>query len=132
MNPSEIFNSARSRMRPWTATARRWLKKFQGWEWIGLILLGVMIVSLLPTVLALFFYSLTLMVILALAFFWVSEFARLMRTTELDFPGRHDRWIWILVMIILLPLGAAAFWTFRHSHWADQNRFNPVGKPQSS
>ncbi len=131
MDPAEVFDSVGSRIRSWSPTVGRWLKKLRGAEWIGLVLIGVLFVYLLPLLLGLFYWAILLAVVIALALFWVGEFARLMRTSETDFPGRHDRLVWIIVMVVLLPIGALAFWTFRRSHWENQSRFRPYGKPES-
>lgn len=53
---------------------------------------------------------------------WVREFAFLMRQGDDAFPGRNDKLIWALVLIVLPPLGVLAFWSFRRAHW-------PAAKP---
>jgi len=131
MDSADVFSTIGSRIKAMAPVVGGWIRKLRGGEWIALVLVIAATVYLLPLMFSLLYTLVILAVILALALFWVGEFSRLMQTTETDFPGRHDRLIWIIVMVVLLPIGALAFWTFRRSHWANQDRFRPFGKPDS-
>ena len=56
---------------------------------------------------------------LGLLLLWAREFAILMRASDEEFPGRFDKPIWALAVLLLPPIGAAAFWAFRRAHWAE-------------
>jgi hypothetical protein len=96
------------------------------WEWGGLLLGAILLVSLIPLVFAIF--AVALLVALMLA--WVAEFVTLMRLPEAEFPAKHDKLIWTLLMIVVPPLGLLAFWTFRRSHWPDGVPVSPVSTTQ--
>jgi hypothetical protein len=54
-----------------------------------------------------------------------------MRTPDDAFPGRHDRWIWLAVMLVFAPFGPIAFWLFRHNQWPE-GQPPAVGRAQKS
>lgn len=58
-------------------------------------------------------------VVLGLALIWVREFSILMRAAEEEFPGRFDKPIWALAILLVPPVGVVAFWVFRRAHWAE-------------
>jgi len=55
---------------------------------------------------------------------WVREFVFLMRQADDVFPGRNDKLIWALLLIVLPPVGALAFWSFRRAHWPEAKPAN--------
>lgn len=70
-----------------------------------------------------FLLGLGLLAIAILAvFFWVREFIHLMGLADEAFPGRYDKVLWFLLLVLLPPVGALAFSTFRRAYW-------PVVKP---
>ena len=48
-----------------------------------------------------------------LADLWRREFVHLMRAPASAFPGRHDRSIWIALVVLLPPVGAWAYHAYR-------------------
>jgi hypothetical protein len=54
-----------------------------------------------------------LMLVLA----WFRELMTLMSLSDDVFPGRHDKVIWAFLLIVMPPLGAIAFWSFRRAYW---------------
>jgi hypothetical protein len=115
-------------LRSFARVLGRRLESFRWSDWLAWVLIGVAIVVLLPTAMALLLAA----IVVAMAFFWVGEFVRLMRTSASAFPGRHDRLVWIAVMILLLPVGALAFWTYRRTQWDDDTSHTPSAeKPPS-
>lgn len=50
---------------------------------------------------------------------WVHEFTLLMRQGDEMFPGRFDKPIWALLLIVLPPVGLLTFWLFRKAHWPE-------------
>jgi hypothetical protein len=62
---------------------------------------------------------LILLVIAAAVLFvvtWVRDFAYLMTQPDSAFPGRHDKLIWALLLIVLPPVGVLTFWSYRRAH----------------
>ncbi len=55
--------------------------------------------------------------ILAFLVLWVREFLGLMTLTDDAFPGRHDKLIWVALMVLLPPVGLASFSLFRRAYW---------------
>jgi hypothetical protein len=56
----------------------------------------------------------------ALALFvlaWLRQFAFLMQLGDDAFPGRNDKLIWALLLIVLPPIGVLAFRSYREAHW---------------
>jgi hypothetical protein len=53
------------------------------------------------------------------AWAWSRQFRYLMALGEDAFPGRFDKPIWALLMIVLPPLGLPTFWAYRRAHWPE-------------
>lgn len=65
--------------------------------------------------------GLVLLLAVGLAMFawaWVREFVHLMGVADDSFPGRHDKVLWVVLMVLLPPIGVAAFSIFRRVYWA--------------
>ena len=43
------------------------------------------------------------------AVYWVLQFAQLMALDEEDFPGRHDKTLWVIAFVVANVFAAAAF-----------------------
>lgn len=97
-------------------TIHAWALRTPPWK-VGLTLAaaGVGLAILFPLLAGVLMFALVGAVVLG----WVREFVFLMRTPASAFPGRHDRWVWLTVMILLAPLAWLAYWTFRHAEWED-------------
>ena len=52
-------------------------------------------------------------VALLLAAFWVLQFVQLMTLSDYDFPGRHDKALWVAAFLLASVLAAAAFWFWK-------------------
>jgi hypothetical protein len=39
-----------------------------------------------------------------------------------DFPGRNDKLIWVLVLLVFAPLGPWLFRSYRVAHWPQPER----------
>jgi len=48
---------------------------------------------------------------------WLRQFGFLMQLGDDAFPGRFDKLIWALLLIVLPPVGVLAFWSYREAHW---------------
>ena len=49
-----------------------------------------------------------------------------------DFPGRNDKLIWVFLLLLLAPVGAWLFRSYRLAHWPQPERTSepdasPVG-----
>ncbi|WP_435008922.1 hypothetical protein P12x_000174 [Tundrisphaera lichenicola] len=91
------------------------LRQAEGWQ---LALLALALVLLLPVVPVV----LLLVIVAALVLFgraWVREFAYLMRLRDDAFPGQHDKLIWAILLIVLPPVGAWLFGSYREVHWPE-------------
>ena len=75
------------------------------------------------------YFFLLLAVGLAVGFtvLWVREFLFLMALRDEDLPGRFDKPIWAMLLIVLPPLGLFLFRSHRLAHWPE-----PEPKPRMS
>ena len=70
--------------------------------------------------------------IIATAFFlrtWHDEFVALMNRTDDEFPGRFDKLIWALALIVVAPAGVWFFRSFRKARWPE-TRTSTSTKPE--
>jgi hypothetical protein len=99
----------------WTRHATGWLRQAEGWQIALVVLAAIFIVPALPVVL-------TLAVVAALFLFaraWLKEFTYLMRLGDDAFPGHNDKLIWAILLIVMPPVGAWLFQTYREAHWPE-------------
>lgn len=102
----------RSSQRVYAQYSRR-LRRAEGWTFALYLALGVVLLSvLLPGLIALA----TIGVVALLVVLWVREFVTLMSCADADFPGRHDKLVWSVLMLVLAPIGPVAFWWYRRCH----------------
>jgi hypothetical protein len=61
------------------------------------------------------------LIILAIIFglVWVVEFAQLMALRDEDFPGRHDKALWVAAFVFGNVLGAVAFYVWKRDREFD-------------
>jgi len=72
-------------------------------------------------------FSLFLLCMLVLGWFvrtWRNEFIFLMGLRDDDLPGRNDKVIWAVVLLVFVPVSIWFFRSYRLAHW-------PEGKPLS-
>ncbi len=101
-----------------TEAVRLW-RELDGWHLALFIALGLLIlVVILPAALALAILALMLAFVAA----WVHDFVTLMRLEDEVFPGRYDKAIWALLLIVLPPIGMLAFWSYRKLHGFETKR----------
>jgi hypothetical protein len=99
----------------WVRWVSGWLRQAEGWQILALVLLAICVLPLLPVVVAL--AVLAAVVLFAKA--WLREFTYLMRLRDDAFPGHNDKLIWAILLIILPPVGAWLFQTYREAHWPE-------------
>jgi hypothetical protein len=66
--------------------------------------------------------ALTLLALGALIWFartWQKEFVFLMELRDEQFPGRHDKLIWVVLLLALAPIGVWFFRAYRLAHWPE-------------
>jgi hypothetical protein len=66
--------------------------------------------------------ALMLVVLWALFWFaraWQKEFVFLMGLRDEQFPGRHDKLIWAVLLMTLAPIGIWFFRAYRLAHWPE-------------
>jgi hypothetical protein len=64
----------------------------------------------------------TILALCVLAWFfrnWRKEFVYLMGLRDEDFPGRHDKLIWVGMLLALAPIGVWTFRAYRLAHWPE-------------
>jgi hypothetical protein len=67
-------------------------------------------------------FSTTLVALCVLAWFvrnWRKEFVFLMGLRDEEFPGRHDKLIWVGMLLALAPVGVWVFRAYRLAHWPE-------------
>ena len=99
----------------WVRWAGDWLRQAEGWQIALLVVVGIMVLPLMPLVLTL--ALLAAFVLFARA--WLKEFTYLMRLGDDAFPGHNDKLIWAILLIVLPPVGAWLFQTYREAHWPE-------------
>ncbi len=111
---TEAFRSARHTVGCWVDRGRWHLENSDRWAVVGWVLGGLLVAAiLLPVLMTLAIAS----VIVALVLGWLHEFVFLMGLGDEAFPGRHDKVIWTTLFVLLPPVGAVAFWMYRHACW---------------
>ncbi len=66
--------------------------------------------------------SMTMLALCLLAWFvkrWRKEFVFLMGLRDEDFPGHHDKRIWVGMLLFLAPIGVWFFRAYRLAHWPE-------------
>jgi hypothetical protein len=111
------------RSRAWAAENYERLRYAGPWQIAAVVALALLaVVVLLPLAMAAVMVGL----IAAFLVFWISEFVALMRLRDEAFPGRHDKLVWSVLMIVLPPVGAIAFGIYRRREWPAAGREKPA------
>ena len=106
----------------WLRRVGAWANQAETWQVIAVAILALVLLPALPAVLVLALIA--GFVLFARA--WLREFVYLMSLGDNAFPGSHDKVIWAVLMIVLPPVGAYLFRSYRLSHWPE-----PTTKPTS-
>ena len=85
---------------------------------VGLTAFSLM---LLVAALPLFLGLAILAAIVLFARAWLREFSFLMGTDDSAFPGRNDKLIWALLLIVLPPVGVYLFRAHRRAYWPESD-----------
>jgi hypothetical protein len=83
---------------------------------VGLAAMALMLfIAALPIFIALAVVA----VIVLFARAWLREFSFLMGVDDSAFPGRNDKLIWALLLIVLPPVGVYLFRAHRRAYWPE-------------
>jgi hypothetical protein len=91
----------------------------------AILLVGALLVAVAGASVALAIGLFVLALIVIFVACWLHEFRTLMLLGDDAFPGRHDKLIWALLLIVLPPVGVWLFRSYREARW-------PATKPASS
>jgi hypothetical protein len=97
-----------------------WLREVKLWQIAAAIGLSALVLAAItshegaPFVFLLFLAALVLLVRA-----WRHEFLFLMSLRDHEFPGRNDKLAWIVLMIVLPPIGLWTFRAYREAHWPE-------------
>ena len=58
---------------------------------------------------------LLLLIAFGLMAFWIQQFNDLMSCPDENFPGKHDKILWVAILRALSLFGALTFWFFKRS-----------------
>ena len=98
-----------ARLKGWAADAEPWQLA------LGAALLLLLAVPALPALVlvglgvGLYLFSIA----------WAREFRHLIRLDDSSFPGRNDKLIWAILLIVLPPAGVLMFRPFRQARWPE-------------
>jgi hypothetical protein len=56
---------------------------------------------------------------------WRNEFVFLMGLRDDDFPGRNDKLVWVVLLLILAPISVWFFRSYRLAHWPEPEVIGP-------
>ncbi len=97
---------------------RRRISQFKLWQLsVGVILCGLLF-SMTSVRSPIVPFTLAILIVLALYLrTWRDEFIFLMGLRDEDFPGRNDKLIWVLMLVVLAPVGSWLFHSYRLAHF---------------
>lgn len=106
---TDLIRDKVERFRAWAVQAETWQVALVG-------VLGVLLLAgMLPVVVTL--AVLALLYLFAVA--WLREFEFLIQLRDDAFPGRNDKLIWALLLIVLPPVGVWLFHSYRGVRWPE-------------
>jgi hypothetical protein len=110
------------RIESWSLKVDHWLNRHpevpRVLAFAGLVLLGLILISAaLPLFVAVAFVLAVLFLVRA----WLREFAFLMSVDDSAFPGRNDKLIWAVLLIVLPPVGVYLFRAHRRAYWPESD-----------
>jgi len=102
---------------------RRRLAQFKLWQLIVAMILCGLLFSMTSVTSPIVPFMLAIVIVLGLYLrTWRDEFIFLMGLRDDDFPGRNDKLIWVLVLVVFAPVGPWLFGSYRLAHWAQSER----------
>jgi hypothetical protein len=102
---------------------RRRLAQFKLWQLIVAVILCGLLFSMTSVTSPIVPFMLAIVIVLGLYLrTWRDEFIFLMGLGDDDFPGRNDKLIWVLVLIVFAPVGPWLCRSYRLAHWPQPER----------
>jgi hypothetical protein len=102
--------------------AERWASHNRGLiRAAGVLLLAYFAFWLLSVATGLFIVLALVAAALLFARAWLREFAFLMHVGDDAFPGRNDKLIWAVLLIVLPPVGLYLFRAHRRAYWPESD-----------
>ena len=83
----------------------QWINSLDGWRVVLLVGLAVVILPMAPVIAAVALFVGCVLLIRS----WAREFLFLMRLSDDVFPARHDKLVWVGLMVGLPPVGYLLF-----------------------
>lgn len=106
----------------WARRADAWLNRHpeipRAALFVGFAVMGAM---LFLAALPLFVVAAVVLAVVLFARAWLREFAFLMGVDDSAFPGRNDKLIWALLLIVLPPVGVYLFRAHRRAYWPESD-----------
>jgi hypothetical protein len=59
-------------------------------------------------------------ILLGFAWMWLNEFRALMLRRDDEFPGRYDKLVWSLALLLFAPAGVWLFRLYRKAQWPEK------------
>jgi hypothetical protein len=110
----------------------RRLSRFKLWQVMAVVVVLGLLFSMASVPSPIIPFS--LIVLIALGLFmkaWRNEFVFLMGRQDEDFPGRHDKLLWVLLLVFYAPAGVWFFRSYRLIHWPESAQAPEPGLPPS-
>jgi hypothetical protein len=96
---------------------------------VAVVLLGLLF-SMITVRAPILPFSLAVLIVLVLFVkAWRDEFVFLMGLRDEDFPGRNDKLVWVLVLLLFAPVGTWFFRAYRLAHWPEPE---PQPRPETT
>jgi len=97
----------------------RRLTRFKLWQLTGTVAICGLLFAVMTASSPIPFLLLLLAVLGLFLKFWRDEFVFLMGRNDDDFPGRHDKLVWVVVLLVFAPAGTWFFRSYRLTHWPE-------------
>jgi len=100
----------------------RWLVGWKLWHVIAAVALSALLFAMAsagPHEGPFLAFLLALVVLALFVRAWRYQFLFLMTLRDDDFPGRHDKLIWIIMLTLYAPIGLWLFTSYREAHWPE-------------
>ena len=110
----------RERLRDLSRRARHW--QFTIWQLMAAVIVAALLFHMFTARGSEGLFSFVLLCLGFLTWFvrsWQKEFLFLMGLRDADFPGRHDKVLWAIMLLVFAPVGVWFFRAYRLAHWPE-------------
>jgi hypothetical protein len=110
----------------------RRISRFKLWQLMGLVVICGLLFAMMTVHSPIPFCLIVLIVSGLFLKVWRDEFVFLMGRNDDEFPGRHDKLVWVVALLVFAPVGTWFFRSYRLAHWPEpagqlQPETNPTG-----